>query len=363
MSKMRTKLTYHGDTPVHTFSRVWSKGTSRGLDELFTLVQRKYKRADAQPDEEFANWFFNTYVQSLGREWEFTIDATDFEENVIIQGDLTVGDPDTAAVVRESISLEAEDVEIASSQEEAMERLKQMRHPKAVGEIVREEVKPSTNKTLAEKAKDMPKLDEGRTMTGDDLARMRGEQEPSSAILNSETAVIDDPAAQQETILGGRVLKESDLEAAGTSNFSFTKNPKEEQELYDAKMANLSKKASILVPEDLQDASYQSMVVTGDQMDSSEDGVKDVAQEVPGLVNPPLSSRKVNEHFKGYSGVGTQAREITIDDIARNPDQKFAIQLVEKCKDRVVLKTARNSCYTQGKQKLVEAIDRRLHRL
>jgi hypothetical protein len=59
---------------------------------------------------------------------------------------------------------------------------------------------------------------------------------------------------------------------------------------------------------------------------------------------------------------GTGRQEITVKDIIES-DEKGSKDLIRKCKDKRVLKTAKNVAYNKGDHSIVEAIDLRLSKL
>lgn len=333
---MKGVIRYVGQLPRYALKVEWVNGSEMGIEYFFDLFKDRCPVTD-KLDLHFVEWFARTYLEKMdSSEFEFDFDlddevqapATDLEVEEITSPEQPPVEQSKVVVV------ESSSVATSSSLEEASKRLRAMRHPDEVGVVEHEEMKSKTNKLPSDIVRDQPKLG-SNVLTGDDLAgRAGGKDSGYGLVLSSE--------GEASTAVG------------------ISKERKADD---NARMASLSGRAKILIPEDIMDGNNKSRVMTGDNMNlaSEQSGAVSKGFEKK-VITGGNDKKKVNVNFAGYPTASIK-REISTDDISRNPNEKDAIRLVNECKSPVILKVARIHCHSCGKTRLVEAIDARLREI
>ena len=320
---------------------------------------RASKVGITDPDEKFADWVYNKYITKLQGSFEFVKDRADFSDSVATtvdqainqdvastpkvnpQVEMTTPTPvqDDHRVVVESAALQA-----SQTLQEAQDKLRHMRHPEATGTIVQNAPQQLSDASKAAIAKNFPEPGSIVT-TGDDL--------------ETQTSLQQNVAGPTATILDSN---------AETKKVAPT--PAEFQQQLNNQMAQSNRGVSILNPEEIQADGSRVQVVTGTSVNeisgpvttelsaptmtvSSDSEVETASQSV-------ASNPSVNSGFQGFTNTGEGFREITVDDIVRNPDITYATQLINSCKNTKTLKTARQLFWKVGNQKMIDTIDVRL---
>lgn len=352
MERFNSRLIYNGTRPVHTLAADWMPGSVKTLDELFATWGEKCPGSKV-PDEDFADWFFHNYVKSLGSSWKFIKDRGDFiatasvedvpsdEEVVYVEegSELATEVAEALQEQQQPVYVESSTVGISASEAEAKERLRASRHPSEVGTVQREaapSMEHASDKAI--KVKTMAKPG-SQTMSGDDLDAAYSLQQSVShrgaAVLEVEGYTTDESV--------GKVASRPAVPTAQAV-----------QRERDAQLSEVVNNSTVLEPTTVQGSGYRSQIVEGGSNPpaSTQTTIKNATADGEIAVDPRFHSMS-----------GTEARETTVSDIANNPDEAHAKQLVKNCKNVRTLKIARNACYNQGKQGLVEAISNRISNL
>jgi len=312
---MKGTVTYLGELPVHTLKRDWSTGMSVSLEELYKLFGDK-----CPATVDFVVWFNKEYIKKLGRNFVLDVPETVQAPQLSQEGE-EWDDQDSDNVVM----VESSNVEVASSVNEATERLRKMRHPDVVGEIDIDKDTIDTNVTEAEKIRAMPKPGTV-VMTGDDM--------------------------QNRGSIEGRNKRKS--------GFMFNKDgdviptiptSREEQEKINNQMSGLSNRVKYLQ----EDPDSEGLVVTGDHLQSSE---SESVVKIPTRENKP----KVNKDYKGFPSYEGK-KEILPDHIVQAESDSEAARLIKLCNNSTTLRVAKLYLENLGKHKLIEKVEDRIRSL
>ena len=320
---MKGFLKYLGEVPVHSLKQDWTPGMEVSLEKLHKSLGKSSGSSSA--DEAFVGWFHSTFMSRLGRDFE-----------LILQDDEDVGSAEVAelAAVKDedrsgSVNLEASNIETAGSLKEAQAKLKSMRHPDVVGEmdLTKHEETAMSKVTKTEEFRRNQKELLGAVMTGDDLVN---QNRFSSMVL------------QQDGSARGVVGNDKDKE-------------KEDS----AKMANLSKRASILTQDVLNSDGSTSQVMIGEDNTPNQHTVGFQKKAVEGLEE---DSNRKNKNFKGYPTFNSGA-PVSPEAIMSAATEHEAKALIEACKDPTTLRVAKIYAKDTGNHRIRELIERKLRSL
>lgn len=360
---MKSFLTYTGETPRHALKMEWTRGKQVGLDVLFEKFG-SHCTVSNQLDEAFVRWFFNTYVKGLGADYQLRVSPGDLVAAASRQSKVEVTPvetPDVEESMEEvaseeeasesdehhegTVTLEATEVEIASSQEDAEQRLRSLRTYGGSGVTQTHSNPMKTNMTLAEQIKAMPKPGEA-VMTGDDLAGA-----DKSANIKSARALVLSEKGEAKKVVA---------------------TTKEQQARVDRGLSSVSSNAKVLTPDSYNKDGSISRVITDTSEVQAEAGYQesvifgdDSAEEQAGLVieeETPKSQTK-NRYFQGYSNTGSNRIEISAEDIVDAPTEQDFLRLVRLCKDSTTLRVAKITLKDRGKHDRVTKIETRLRSL
>jgi len=321
---MKGTLRYLGSMPVHSLKIAWQPGMEVSLDKVFELLGSNCPSKPTELDDEFVGWFHATFMPRLGKDFELSLADDDFSEEDRVEL-AQISNPKKSSG---KISLTTTSVEVSSSAKEARAKLKNMRHPDEVGhtELEKHEDTATQRISAREQLKSQPKPG-SQVMTGDDLAKTN----------NVKALVLD--------MDGG---------ARAVAPIS-----KEQERSDNAKMANLSRRASILTPDIINDDGSRSQIIMGEDADPDA-----VTKGYSKKVIDGEDHRVVNKNKKAYptysEGAAVQPEDIIT---ANQTSEKDAALLISACKSSTALKVARIYARNTGSQRLVELIDRKLRSL
>lgn len=313
---MKSYLKYIGEIPRYALKVEWVKNQMVSIDELYKTLGSRCTTTD-KLDFNFLQWLKETHLDKLGRDFEFLLDREEFPIDLISDPQEEWDDSDTNQILVESSSIQT-----SPSFQEAQARLRTMRHPDAVGEVLVDRNEMRTNKTESEMIKSLPKPGT-QVLSGDDL-------EKHSVIKTTGSNIL----ALNE--------KAESIKAIPTS--------KEEQEVINNKFANLSGKIKYLQPSD----DGKSIVITGDALENS---------NTSNALAKHDNVRVVNKDFQSFPSSEGSAIEILPQHISNAPTEKDAISLINKCNNSTTLKVARIYLENVGNHKLMDIINDRLRRL
>lgn len=320
---MKGYLRYTGESPIHSLKQDWTPGMEISIDKLHSILGKA--SPSSQPDEAFVLWFHEKYMEKLSGSFELVLQEEDIvteEENLEVAKLLSTTERSG------SVNIEAAEVTTSSSIQEAQAKLKSMRHPDAVGEISLTKHEEVASEARLTRADEIRKQKEalGAVMTGDDL---REQQKLSSMVLQQDGSA----------------------KAVAPIN-----KDKDSEDI--TKMANLSRRASILTPELINSDGTKSQVVTGEDTPGTKTQVGFQKKTVEGLED---SNRK-NKNFKGYQSFSPGA-QITPEAIMSAKTEIDAKMLIEECKDPTTLRVAKIYAKNNGNHRIRELLERRLRSL
>lgn len=314
---MKSNLKYLGELPRYALKLEWIKNKEVSLDEIFSMFHTKCSTSK-ELDLPFVQWFNDTYLSKLGRDFELKLDETEFTLIKTVSAvEDTWDDSDNQVLV------ETSHIETSSSIQEAEQRLRSMRHPDAVGEVVVTSSDIKMNKTTAESIKGQSKPGTS-VMTGDDLDK----QANLSKALSTKSS---------------GVMLNNNAELVST-----IPSTKDEQEKINNKFSSMSGRVKYL--ESSEDG--KSLVITGDNLSESSE-----KKEVE------VNTRKVNKNFQAHQMSDSTAIEILPQHISNAPSEIDAEKLINQCNNSTTLKVAKIYLDNVGNHKLIEKINDRLRRL
>lgn len=340
MDKVKSYIKYIGSSPRFALRREWVSGQKVSLTDIYESFKDKCQ-SSSELDLNFISWFADNYIRSS--DFEINLDETEFSihthsQDPVLETDQTQGeywdDTDESNTNTEDsfIKVESSNLKSAKSYSEAENKLRNFRHPDYVGEVVKTKEEVKTNLTGPDVVKSLPKA--GTTvLTGDDLEKRK--EISGKNVTQPVGFVIDGNGAAIKAI----------------------PTLKEEEDLINSKMANLSGRSKILISEDLED----SKVITGDSFVNSSEEVKEALVEE----KPVKVKRKVNTNFQAHQNNATSASRVEVlpDHIVGASSEKEALRLIKMCKNSTTLKVAKIYLQDRGNYKLIDEIEDQLRRI
>ncbi len=311
-------VTYMGEIPVHTLKKDWFKGMSVPLEELQKIFGEKCPASMA-----FVPWFDREYLRPLGR--DFVVDVP--RESVLADEEAVAPEEEIWDDQDNVVMVESSNVEVASSINEATERLRKMRHPDVVGEIDRDYNTVDTNVTDAERIRSMPKPGT-MVMTGDDL--------------------------EGKNVIDGRNKRKSGFMFNSKGDIIPTiPTAKEEQERINNQMSGLANRVKYLQ----EDPDTNSLVVTGDHLQNNEVAEKPVIKS-----STKENTNKRNKNYKGFTSFEGNT-EILPDHIVQAETDAEASRLIKLCNNSTTLRVAKIYLENLGRHKLIEKVEDKIRSL
>jgi len=388
MAKDRSFIRYHGNSPVRALGHDWHPGIGKEYRDIpLTSIFKFFK--DRSPvkecGEEFVVWLQGKYLDRFKGKFVAHFDRGFYQNKTVSEEVLKSAEPEVELV-------ESGEVQVADSQEQAMEALRKSQvntvHTKPVPEIVKQTTSAvnsekslegqvvvdtpdmSTSKAMSvQSVKEMNKNQyiDDNVMTGDDLdtnsyTQLNGNSYAVTPVQNipdesSEINVIEieqpnsfmaNPAPNPnasltEVVSTGQTGVITTQEVPVTHKVVEITEPSSETV---ESISSISGPGPVVTAEGANGDRVQ--VITGDNLQSTARSVDQV-----------ITTGKGTQVFQGTATPET----ITQDHIIRAATTKEAIESINKCTDYGTLKVAKSVLRNQGKQDLINAVDLRIQKL
>lgn len=207
------------------------------------------------------------------------------------------------------VQIEAKNFAASASMEEAEARLKAIRHPDSVGHI---------------------------------------------EITKVETAIKDKKNRRFSVVTGDNLKSSSKTKDLPTREVTVLDQKLDKQRELDAELSSISNKINLIKEELLPGNKVERVNIGGTYTNKPVSNKNTIVNEI--------DESKVNKYFSGYQNTPDKL-EISLEDLVGSGSDDETIRLIGLCKNHSVLRYARIYYSSNGKQRIVDSIDKQLRRV
>lgn len=348
---MTSFVQYNGQDSVYTLGRTWQPGDKISVKSLCKDFGER--AGDSSGGDIFINWLSNTLNDKP--KFSLHVDNTDLSA-LASQG--KVGGRET---------VESGPIAVSTSAESAATALRERAHGQQVAE---QDIQQSVQMTETEPPSTRTKRSERRKSSTQQVKEsLKEESKPMTGDMLQQQAVRDAAGGASDVYVAQPEITKSEPQPRSESSPVLVANP--QPSLSPANKVSTGREGILtnmpevrddfnnIVPQDrrvVETAEPVLEVVTGDDLAS----VNPQTEPSNAASSSPKASAIGGKKRPAFQG-SAAPRDVTLDQIVREPNPQKAADAVSRCKDRSVLSVAKTQMsQSGGSQKLIDKIDNRI---